>query len=234
MANITIPFWEAIELSGGTIETVGGLMVPRETNIGLEDYPLFDESYRDTLNSHIIRRYYNREIGFPTIPEFRMRLRGELHLRMPVFNKMYEANLIEFDTLSTMNIENDTEGASDSKASNKSTNESKSTGKGSARNVSSTTPNVRLSGDGDYADGLADAISQNDNTAESSDIATADQTVNSTGKSVTKGYSQSPASLIRQRQELLLNVDELVLNSIQKLFIGIFNTYDSMTENLYV
>lgn len=234
MANITMPFWQAIEMGGGEIIRENGMMIPRDTRIGLEHYPIFDERHRDTLNSHIVSRYYNQEIGHATVSEFRMRLQAELALHMPMFNKMYEANLIEFDPLSTMNIVNDTEGASNSTASNTSTSDSTSTGKGSARNVTSNTPNVRLGGDADYADGLADAISKNDNEASSRDEAQADQSAKSTGKSVTKGYSQSPASLVRQRQELLLNVDMLVVQSLEKLFLGLWNTYDDMTEGYYV
>lgn len=38
--------------------------------IGLNDYPIFDEAYRNTLNNKIIRHYYTREIGAETVGRF--------------------------------------------------------------------------------------------------------------------------------------------------------------------
>ena len=35
-------------------------------DLGLKDYPIFDESYREQLNNKIIQHYYFREIGFET------------------------------------------------------------------------------------------------------------------------------------------------------------------------
>ena len=35
-------------------------------DIGLKDYPIFDESYRETLNNKIIMHYWMRERGAET------------------------------------------------------------------------------------------------------------------------------------------------------------------------
>jgi hypothetical protein len=37
------------------------------SDIGLDDYPIFQEAYRETLNNKIIRHYYTREIGAETV-----------------------------------------------------------------------------------------------------------------------------------------------------------------------
>ena len=63
--------------------------------LGLSDYPIFDENYRQTLNDKIIRHYYFREIGFETLAQFRWYMRNTMHENMPYFNQLYNSlNLI--------------------------------------------------------------------------------------------------------------------------------------------
>lgn len=59
--------------------------------LGLDDYPIFDEAYRETLNNKIIRRYYMMEIGFETVGLFRWHLRTRMHEIMPYWNAIYKA-----------------------------------------------------------------------------------------------------------------------------------------------
>src|SRR4051794_4007521 len=58
MGTFTMPLKTAIELAP-------------KGDIGLNDYPIFDEAYRPTLNKKITDRYLNREIGMETISLFR-------------------------------------------------------------------------------------------------------------------------------------------------------------------
>lgn len=63
--------------------------------LGLNDYPIFDESYRQTLNDKIIRHYYFQEIGAETVARFRWYLRNTMFEMMPYFNQLYDSlNLI--------------------------------------------------------------------------------------------------------------------------------------------
>jgi hypothetical protein len=63
--------------------------------LGLADYPIFDESYRQTLNDKIIRHYYFCEIGDETVARFRWHLRTTMFEQMPYFNQLYQSlNLI--------------------------------------------------------------------------------------------------------------------------------------------
>ncbi len=59
--------------------------------LGLADYPIFDEAYRPTLNDKIIRHYYMYEIGAETPGLFRLFVRDTMHLIMPYYNQMYES-----------------------------------------------------------------------------------------------------------------------------------------------
>lgn len=70
------------------------------------DYPIFDESYRGVFETHFIRHFYMREIGFETEELFKFRLETWLIINMPYFNKLFESELIEYDPLinSKMNV----------------------------------------------------------------------------------------------------------------------------------
>ena len=63
--------------------------------LGLSDYPIFDETYRQTLNDKIIRHFYFREIGFETAAQFAFYVRNRMHEQMPYYNQLYlSVNLI--------------------------------------------------------------------------------------------------------------------------------------------
>jgi hypothetical protein len=65
-------------------------------DIGLNDYPIFDEDYRAILNKKIVDHYYFSEIGFETAAIFKHYLNTTMREIMPVYNKMYLTNdLIE-------------------------------------------------------------------------------------------------------------------------------------------
>mgnify|MGYP004691929777 CR=1 FL=1 len=57
--------------------------------LGLADYPIFDEAYRETLNNKIIRHYFMYEIGAETAGLFRMFVRDAMFLIMPYYNQLY-------------------------------------------------------------------------------------------------------------------------------------------------
>ena len=58
-------------------------------------YPLFDESYRETFERNFIDYFYFREIGFETIARFKHHLKTELNILMPYYNKLYTSQGLE-------------------------------------------------------------------------------------------------------------------------------------------
>lgn len=63
--------------------------------LGLNDYPIFDEGYRTTLNDKIKNHYMYYEIGSETPALFVFRLNARLNEIMPYYNMQYE-NLDEY------------------------------------------------------------------------------------------------------------------------------------------
>ena len=68
-------------------------------HIGLDDYPIFDEAYRKTLNDRIKKTYWLQEIAHETIDIFVWRLSLKMELIMPRYNRMYLAELQNTDPL---------------------------------------------------------------------------------------------------------------------------------------
>lgn len=68
-------------------------------DIGLDDYPIFDEDYRAILNKKIVDHYYFSEIGFETAAMFKHYLNTTMREIMPVYNKMYLSDNLITDPL---------------------------------------------------------------------------------------------------------------------------------------
>lgn len=60
-------------------------------------YPIFDESYKQVLETKIIKHFYTREIGAETFGLWQFWLNRTLNEIMPLYNKLYESELLEFN-----------------------------------------------------------------------------------------------------------------------------------------
>ena len=57
--------------------------------LGLNEYPIFDETYRARLNRKIVEHFWFREIGYETAAQFAWYLRRTMNEVMPYFNQLY-------------------------------------------------------------------------------------------------------------------------------------------------
>lgn len=62
-------------------------------------FPIWDEKYRLTLETKILKHYYMREIGAETVGLWKLWLDERLNLIMPYYNKLYETTILEFNPL---------------------------------------------------------------------------------------------------------------------------------------
>jgi len=96
------------------------------------NFPIFNERYRTTLETKIIKHYYTREISEETVGLWKLRLDSKLNEIMPYYNKLY--NEIE-NAVNLFNNKNIT-------VTYKRNNE----GNGITRNLYSDTPQGSLMG----------------------------------------------------------------------------------------
>lgn len=110
---------------------------PAYARLGLDEYPIYDESKRRQLNNKFIRHYWMREIGCETVGHFCLWCSNTFNEIMPYYNKMYETELLnvehllgikrhkvvdmlrDFDESSSGNGSSDTSTSSTGKSTNK-------------------------------------------------------------------------------------------------------------------
>jgi len=223
-----------------------GHLINNNFDIGLKDYPIFNENHRAELNAKIIEHYYFREIGLETPGLFKRFLNRKMAEIMPYYNKMYETELLEFNPLDTFNITEtttrdshstgNTGGESDSTGIAENTGYTTDTGSANGKDVSSDTPQGMLSiGDIEsntfasnadfYENGTENRHDDNtrtDTTAHSETSANSETWLNDlitktrTGKDGTKSYSQ----LVEEYRRTLLNIDMMIIEELEPLFMG--------------
>jgi hypothetical protein len=69
------------------------------------DYPIFDANYKKVFETHFIRKFYMREIGFETEGLFKFQLETWLSINMPYFNKLFESELLTFEPLNNTKLD---------------------------------------------------------------------------------------------------------------------------------
>lgn len=77
------------------------------------DYPIYDESYRNVLNTKILKHYYTREICEETVGRWKLRLDSRMNEIMPYYNKLYESALFKFNPLYDVDLTITKEGSSE-------------------------------------------------------------------------------------------------------------------------
>lgn len=215
-------------------------------DLQLNEYPIFDENYRQKLNQKIINHYYFREIGFETVGLFRFYLKQTMNEIMPYYNQLYESALLEIDPLNTINftetltrtkIGNDTKNFNEDTTVNSNGNSnSNSTKNTNFKDVESDTPQGMLSIgniEGELYASYA-RISKNEDTTNS----TAHQETTDTQKRkndekinrednenytrTEKGNRESQSELLMKYRETFLNIDMQVINELNDLFMGLY------------
>ena len=188
----------------------------------LSDYPIWEPDYRATLNKKIVEHYMNYEIGYETEEMFNFALRRKMNEIMPFYNQLYKSSEIEFDPLQTINFLDETS----SETENNSTTSNENVSKARGRAVNSETPQVHLSPDEDYATNATDTANDSSATGEGTAQATGTGTITHR----MTGSQGHAATLLMQYRATMLNIDLMVISDLATLFMGVWNTNDSHTD----
>lgn len=216
MPSFTLTLEEVIDLEG-------------EDNIGLSDYPIFDEAHRPILNKKIIDHYYNQEIGQETISMFRLALKRKMNEIMPAFNQQYALSQIEINALSTANIESTATNTGNTTSTTE--GDTTSTSNAKSRAVASQFPQNSLQANSEYATSAQDNISDSAATGESSETQAVDQTGSATN--LTTGYQGHQPELIFAARQTIVNIDLEIILALDALFMGIWSTSAEYTRVRY-
>lgn len=219
MADFTIELYKVLEFTGATLDDKGDY---QGGNIGLGDYPIFNEAHRSVLNRKIINRYLNREIGLENIPRFQHAMRRLMHEIMPAYNELYKTTEISYDILSTIDMTTESQGNTDTKREGTQVATTGSEADGSTRTVNSDYPQFMLNEDADYATSASDANQVNTVEGEATNNEFVKENADSTQKQTVKGYQGHPADLIQRARDLIINIDLAIVEDVRVCFMVVW------------
>lgn len=175
-------------------------------DLGLSDYPIFDEAYRSILNQKIQEHFWFREFSADTPQRAIFYLNRKMREQMPQINKLYEA-LRDEDPFFVI---------SETTGSSTGTGTEKSSSVGDAKQIFSDTPQVQLiGGHDDYATTLTGNVS----------TANADATRNSASSYITRTKTQA-GTLVAAAEiwiDGINNGDLVVFDRLEPLFVQVWN-----------
>lgn len=202
-----------------------GRLLASGFDIGLTDYPIYDETYRSILNQLIKDHFEFREIGQETPALFKKFLNRKLREIMPYYNELYKSQLIVFNPLYTSLMDSTSTTTTSHSANIDEDTTAESGVEATGRTLSSNTPQTQLLGHENYASALAD------NTNESKTNATGTSTTASSDSGLSEyvyhvaGYSgQNPSEAIMRFRQSLINVNLMVLYELETLFMGLWHS----------
>lgn len=104
MSKYTTELRYICETEAGLSESVGYLKIKDVIAKAIPkifdfDFPIFDENYRNVLETKILKHYYTREIGLETYGLWKLKLDTKLNEIMPFYNQLYKSALLEFNPL---------------------------------------------------------------------------------------------------------------------------------------
>lgn len=228
-----------------------GFDTDEKLHLSAQYYPIFDESYRAKLNEKIVAHYALREIGSETPQMFVFYLGRTMREQMDYFNQLYLSARKKFDPFVTSDVRqsmdstsvNESSGRSSGTQSNESTAHSTSDTKAdnSSMTFNSEFPQTRI----DDFKQFATSASQTDSTGNTHTSTSQDSSATATSQSNTDyahssdkgnsmshtiGTSGSQSQLLQDWRNTMLNIDMMLIDSLESLFLGIWGSGDNMTN----
>ena len=159
-------------------------------------YPIWDEKHRDELETKIVDHYAMRQIGFETFGRFKHELNRKMREIMPYYVELYKTTKYEYNPIENYNMEEGSDDVTNSKAQ--------------SLTKESDTPQNSI-------DNLDKYLTRaNKNEGES------DNTTKHTGYRHGNIGVTSTQQLITQEREIIVNIDMLIIDELETLFLGVY------------
>lgn len=193
-------------------------------DFGLDDFPIFDDAYRQPLVDKFIEHYMFQEIGFETPELFRHYINLAFNEIMPYYNQLYKSTLVELTADNEFKHIDNSErtiinsGTTDSNMNDTQTANSKAI-------MSDTPQNIIVAGEIEGNKWATQANITN-NTASGNNTAKTTNISNNTDKYLRtfSGYNSHPADNIIKIRNAIINLDfEIITNEeIKTCFMGVY------------
>lgn len=190
-------------------------LVAASFDLGMKNYPIFDENYRGRLNQLIIDHYAFYEIGQETPARFVHNLNNALNEQMPYFNKLYEAALLVGDPIRNRAVLHTLTDTSNG------THQDTNSQSADLLTVGSDTPQSLISAadlDGNLYASTAD---RQDNHTAGTGSGSSSQ-ARTQNESFTGFDGVTPSQLFAELRASLVNIDMLVIRSLAECFMQVY------------
>ena len=194
-------------------------LIDNNFDFKMTSYPIFDETYRNTLNQNILYHYYENEIGFETAPLFRFYLNQKLNEIMPYYNELYKVQKKLIDENLLLNNVNLTEkliGSNTTKTN--STSQSSNNGK----SLFQDTPQGQISQTDIDNQTWATNLTLNKNEIADQSNATGSGTNEYLKTILGNNGGKFNIDVLNDIKNNLMNIDLMIINELNDLFMQIF------------
>ena len=195
-------------------------LIDNNFDFKMNNYPIFDENYRNTLNNNILYHYYENEIGFETASLFRFYLNQKLNEIMPYYNELYKVQKKLIDDNLLLNNVNLTE---ELKSKNTTTTSSTSQSTNKGKNLFQDTPQGNISQQDINAQNVyATNITLNDNSINDNSSANGSGTNEYIKTIIGNNGGKFNIDVLNDIKNNLMNIDLMIINDLNELFMQIF------------
>lgn len=205
-------------------------LITNNFDLGLKDYPIYDESHRETLNNMIINHYLMSEIGQETPALFKLYLNNTMNEIMPKYNILYRA-VDEYvkrqSILSDVDLTIDTEGSTENNSLSTSVISATNSSTEKSKMINSDTPQgkIYLNDLENQAYATTASLGSGENSSSSGSNSTNKVDNDTVNKNKTHTFGSNgklPIDVMIKIQQGILNIDESIIKELQPLFFGLY------------
>ena len=176
------------------------------------NYDLYDNNLKPVFEDKFIKRFYFREIGVETVSRFLINLEQTLNEIMPYYTQLYDTTLLKYDILnSTETIEEVTR---EIIKADKSVVLGNNTSKSTSFDTPITSTNTYRS--------KPSFINERVDNIDTKNQSEGNSTENFTRKFKNNQSNISKQDLIIKQRELIVNIDMMILDDLEVLFMQVF------------
>ena len=192
-------------------------LIDNDFDFGLNDYPIWNETYREILNKKILNHYYENEIGFETANLFKFYLNNRMAEIMPYYNKIY--NGVEealANALGNVDLHEESNRLNNNNVNTSSTSSSDS------KNLFQDTPQGRINFAKLQDQQWATNYTNNVNDINDSSVSSGENTENYNRHIIGNNGKKYSVEVLRDIQNNIFDIDMMIINQLNDLFMGIF------------
>ena len=176
------------------------------------DYELYNNDLKPIFEDKFIKRFYFREIGVETVGRFLINLEQTLNEIMPYYKQLYDTTLLKYDIL------NNNEVIEEITREIIKADKSLVLGTNSSTDMSFDTP---ITSTNSYRS-KPSFINEGVNNIDTKNQSEGNTTENFTRKFKNNQSNVSKQDLIIKQRELIVNIDKMILDDLEILFMQVF------------